>query len=305
MVSKALHLEAVSDMTANSFLAAFRRFVARRGICTDIYSDCGTHFVGASKEPKLLLHKSKLSLPKDLADNLANAGTHWHFIPPASPHFGGLWEAGVKSVKHHLKRVIGERILSFEELSTLLCQIESCLNSRPLCPLSSDPENCDPLTPAHFLIGEPTNFIPEESLLDLNINRQTRWKAIESMKQHFWKIWYCEYLNRLQARPKWLKSKNDAKIGDLVLIADDRCAPGQWAMGRIREIHPGSDGRVRVATIFSKQKLVKRPITKLCFLPIDNPINDDNNQNEITRPEGCDEETEPVPDRCESKHSGV
>ncbi|XP_061399248.1 uncharacterized protein LOC133334953 [Musca vetustissima] len=223
MVTKALHLEAVSDLTTTAFLAAFRRFISRRGECTDIYSDCGTNFVGASKELRVLHHKSTKSLPEELRHILNKNGTTWHFIPPASPNFGGLWEAGVKSVKYHLKRIVGDRVLSFEELSTLLSQIESCLNSRPLCPLSSDPSDYDALTPAHFLIGEPTNCIQEENLMDVNENRLDKWKRLERLKQHFWKRWHSEYLNRLQSRPKWLDEKRNAKIGDLVLIADERC----------------------------------------------------------------------------------
>ena len=113
--------------------AAFRRFISRRGACTDIYSDCGTNFVGASKELQVLLNKNKKSLPQDLIQTLTSICTEWHFIPPGSPNFGGLWEAGVKSVKYHLKRIMHDRILSFEVLATLLCQIESVLNSRPLC----------------------------------------------------------------------------------------------------------------------------------------------------------------------------
>ncbi|XP_065370933.1 uncharacterized protein LOC135963086 [Calliphora vicina] len=160
MCTKAIHLEAVTSLNVDAFLAAFRRFTARRGLCTDLYSDCGTNFVGANKELQVLYHRNKASLPEHLAETLANQGTKWHFIPPASPHFGGLWEAGVKSTKHHLRRIMKDRILTYEELSTLLAQIESCLNSRPLCPLSTDPTDADVLTPAHFLIGEPSICIP-------------------------------------------------------------------------------------------------------------------------------------------------
>lgn len=176
MVTKAIHLEAVSDLTTNGFLAAFKRFVSRRGHCSDIYSDCGTNFVGASKELQVLYQKTLKSCPEDLIHTLSFNGTQWHFNPPASPNFGGLWEAGVKSVKFHLKRILNDRVLSYEELSALLCQIESCLNSRPLCPLSPDPTDFNALTPAHFFIGEPTNCIPEERLLDVNISRLSRWK---------------------------------------------------------------------------------------------------------------------------------
>lgn len=71
MVTKAIHLEAVSDLTTKAFLAAFRRFVSRRGTCTDLYSDCGTNFVGASKELKVLHGKGKNSLPEELSQSLS------------------------------------------------------------------------------------------------------------------------------------------------------------------------------------------------------------------------------------------
>ncbi|XP_073847138.1 uncharacterized protein isoform X2 [Musca autumnalis] len=267
MVTKAIHLEAVTDLTTNAFLAAFRRFISRRGACTDLYSDCGTNFVGASKELEVIYNKAKNSLPEELLQALSLNGTDWHFIPPASPNFGGLWEAGVKSTKHHLKRIVNDRVLTFEELTTLLCQIESCLNSRPLAPLSIDPTNCDALTPAHFLVGEPTTCIQETSLLDTNINHLTRWKCVEKMKQHFWTRWRSEYLNSLQSRPKWLSPTSMPKVGDLVLIADERCGPGQWLLGRIQQTHPGADGYVRVVSVQTKNKIIKRPITKICLLP--------------------------------------
>lgn len=113
--------------------------------------------------------------------------TIWHFIPPALPNFGGLWEADVKSDKFYLKWIVHDRILSFEELPTLLCLIESCLNSRLLCSLSSDRSDFDKFTPAHFLIGEPTNCFQEETLLDVNTNQLTLWKCVEKRKHQFWR----------------------------------------------------------------------------------------------------------------------
>ncbi|XP_075157733.1 uncharacterized protein LOC142231000 [Haematobia irritans] len=282
MVTKAIHLEAVSNLTTSAFLAAFKRFVSRRGQCSDLYSDCGTNFVGASKELQVLHNENQKSLPEELRHALNLKCTTWHFIPPASPNFGGLWEAGVKSVKFHLKRLINDRILNFEELGTLLCQIESCLNSRPLCPLSPDPSSFEALTPAHFLLGEPTTCLQDECLLDTKPDLLSRWKTVEKLKQHFWKRWRNEYLNRLQARPKWLKSENEPKIGDLVLVVDDRCGPGQWLLGRVENIHPGPDGLIRVVSVLLKNKIIKRPISKICLLPENTAQNDIKSSNTET-----------------------
>jgi len=105
---------------------------------------------------------------------MADQGTHWRFNPPAAPHFGGLWEAAVKSVKHHLRRGIGETRLTFEEMATFLAKVEACLNSRPVQALSDDPEDLSALTPGYFLIGGPLNAMPEPSLLNVPANQLTR-----------------------------------------------------------------------------------------------------------------------------------
>ncbi|GFX80569.1 integrase catalytic domain-containing protein [Trichonephila clavipes] len=89
---------------------------------------------------------------------LASESAKRHFNPPAIPHFGDLREAEVKSFKSHLKRVVGNNILTKEEFFTLVTQVEAVLNSRPLFPLSEDPNDDLALTPAHFLIGSPSHL---------------------------------------------------------------------------------------------------------------------------------------------------
>ncbi|GBM35128.1 hypothetical protein AVEN_40350-1 [Araneus ventricosus] len=133
---------------------ALKRFIARRGKSSDICSDNGTNFVGANNKLRKILKDlfNKESAGK-IEDFIASEGIVWHFNPPATPHFGGLWEAGVKSLNSHLKRVVGNTVLTHEEFSTLVTQVEAVLNSRPLCNLSSDPNDDFVLTPAHFLVG--------------------------------------------------------------------------------------------------------------------------------------------------------
>ncbi|XP_015522346.2 uncharacterized protein LOC107226152 [Neodiprion lecontei] len=172
--TRAVHLEAASDYSTREFIDVYRRFVGRRGICATLYGDCGTNFVGASFELKKLLLEAGSS-SSDIARLLARDGTECRFSPPSAPHCGGLWEAAVKSVKYHLKRVIGESTLTFEEMSALLVQVEACLNSRPLCPLNDDVSNHSLLTPAHFLIGEPFKLVPEPSVFSIPDNRLARW----------------------------------------------------------------------------------------------------------------------------------
>lgn len=192
------------------------------------------------------------------------------FNPPISPHFGGLWEAGVKSIKYHLKRIIGESTLTFEEITTVLSQIEACLNSRPLSPMTSDSTDLEVLTPGHFLIGSSMLLPPEACLLSTIANRLQRWKLTQKMVQDFWKIWSTEYISRLQQRPKWMKMQDEIKIGQIVLVKDEQTSPCKWPLGRIHEVHPGKDNITRVVTIKANNKLIKRPVCKVSPLPIYN-----------------------------------
>lgn len=263
MFSKAIHLELVSDLSSTAFLAAFRRFTSRRGHCSELWSDQGTNFVGAAKELNRLLKNSEF-IP-EIVELLVNEETTWHFNPPGSPNFGGLWEAGVKSVKTHLKRVIGSSLLTFEEYATLLCQVEACVNSRPLTPISFSPSDDLPLTPGHFLIGEIPTLISEECAQRSPL---TRWKLVQRMLQDLWKRWSQEYLVTLSQRYRWPSKLPEPDVGSVVLVVDDRLPPGKWLLGRIVEKHPGNDGLTRVVTLKIKDKHLQRPINKLCPLPI-------------------------------------
>lgn len=267
--TKAIHLELVSDMTAASFISAFHRFGSRRGYPTDIYSDNGTNFVGASNQIDKELQVAISHLAPEIAELTAKHFVTWHFIPPASPNFGGLWEAGVKSTKHHLKRIVGKEILLFEEMNTVLIQIEGCLNSRPLCPMTSDPNDLSALTPAHFLIGEAITSTPRPSVLDINVNRLDRFQLMQRLTETFWKRWRQEYLSRLQQRPKWIATKPNIEIGDLVLVKNDNMPPSHWLLCRVTETTLGGDGLARVATIKTATTSIKRSVSKLCRLPVD------------------------------------
>ncbi|XP_063363671.1 uncharacterized protein LOC134652418 [Cydia amplana] len=269
---KCIHLELVSDLTSEAFIAAFKRFVARRGRCNHLWSDQGRNFVGANKELINAWKEAQLEFTGEISDSLAKDGTQWHFIPAYSPNFGGLWEAGVKSLKHHLKRIITSH-LTFEEFNTVLCEIEACLNSRPLCPIDNDDtDSIEPLTPGHFLIGEAPINVPSPDLKDVRMSSLSRWQHTQKLVRDLWCRWQQEYLSRLQQRPKWLKRVEEFKEGQIVLIKTDNLPPGKWALGRIVAKHPGPDHITRVYSVKSGDSVTKRPVTKLCLLPIE--IND-------------------------------
>jgi hypothetical protein len=224
-VTKAVHIEVITSLTTEAFIAALRRFIARRGKPRTISSDNGTNFQGAAnqlhKVYKMLHSSSEMARVQDF---LAKEGCDWKFIPPHAPHFLGLWEAAVKSMKYHLRRTFGSHIATYEELRTLLAEIEACLKSRPLCTLSDDPFNQTYLSPGHFLIGEPLTQLPSMDLTDIKCNRLSRWQLL----QQFWNQWSAEYLQGLQQCQRWQQHQSNLQPGNLVFVRKDNSTPLQW-----------------------------------------------------------------------------
>ncbi|XP_076661053.1 uncharacterized protein LOC143364799 [Halictus rubicundus] len=265
--SKAVHLEVVGDMTTEAFLAAFKRFIARRGICKNVYSDNGTNFVGADNEIIELLRV--LQEDEKARRFLTDKDITWHFIPALSPHFGGLWEAAVKSFKHHLKRVVGEELFTLEQFNTFVTEIEAILNSRPLTPLSSDPNDPSALTPGHLLIGSALTSLPEVDFTATSTNRLSKWQHIQKVKQDFWIRWSKEYIHHLNVRAKWTRGEHSIQVGTIVVLKDDHLPPMSWSLGRVEEIHPGRDGITRAVSVKTINGIYKRNVKQIAPLPLD------------------------------------
>lgn len=269
MSTKAIHIELVSELTTQAFLAALNRFIGRRGKPKNIYSDNGSNFKGANSE-LLKIYEFLSRHSEDIADNLASDLIKWHFIPASSPSFGGIWEAGIKSAKAHIKRIVGDTRLTFEEFATVLTKIEGILNSRPLCPLTQEPDDLLPLTPGHFLIGKPLTRLPDIDVTDVPINRLTKWQHLQAMSQHFWRRWQKEYLSELQVRVKWKQNfQNLIKAGTMVLVKNDNLPPMNWQLGRVLTLHPGKDGVTRVVDLKVNGGTITRAINRICALPIE------------------------------------
>ncbi|GFX75852.1 integrase catalytic domain-containing protein [Trichonephila clavipes] len=263
----AIHIEIVSDLTSDAFIATLKRFFSRRGKCAKLYSDNGKTFVGANKELKRFL-----KLIEDSDDNLAGflsaEGIEWKFIPPRAPSFGGLWEASVKSIKYHLRRVVSGSNLTYEEFLTVCIQIEGILNSRPLCPLSSNLDDLNALTPAHFLIGRSMTSVVEPNLIELKENALKKWQRITRLVQLIWNKWHRCYLSELQQRNKWQFKKQNVNVGDLVVLIEDNMPTFKWPLGRITEIYSGSDALIRVVKVKTQIGEYKRAISRVCLLPM-------------------------------------
>jgi hypothetical protein len=266
--TRALHLELVSELSSDCFLAALRRFIARRGGVSEIHSDNGTNFVGAQRKMATLREVSSSADFNNRADRyLGDRGIAWKFIPPGSPHMGGLWEAGVKSVKRHLAASLGDQVLTYEEFYTVLVQIEAVLNSRPITPVSSDPTDFEALTPGHFLLQEPMYMLPEEFEHGQG-GLGKRWSLLQQILGTFWRRWQSDYLITLQRRGKWTTKGGNIKEGDLVILKDPSRSPCRWRLGRISHCFPGTDDLVRVVEVKTKQGVYRRSIKDLCPLPM-------------------------------------
>ncbi|XP_045466737.1 uncharacterized protein LOC123675425 [Harmonia axyridis] len=251
------------------FSLALKRFVSRRGRPSIIYSDNGTNFKAASRE-LIELRRFISNHKEELEESFGQNDFNWKLIPPDYPHFGGLWEAGVKRMKYHLRRLTKDLVLTFEHLNTLLIEIEAILNSRPLFPLSDSPHDLLPLTPAHFLIGRSSSsYFHEPDVTHIAVNRLSLYQHLTQVKQHIWKRWSKEYISELQQRTKWRSNHGSLKINSLVLLKEDNAPLMHWKLGRIETIHFGSDGVGRIATIRTQGGVVQRSFPRICPLSIE------------------------------------
>ncbi|XP_058817141.1 uncharacterized protein LOC131680443 [Topomyia yanbarensis] len=295
MVTKAVHLELVSDLSTEGFIAALKRFVVRRGRPISVYCDNATNFSGAERELQALLKQFLNQQQREkIISFCADVTVGFHFIPARAPTFGGLWEAAVKALKHHLRRVVGTESLTSEAMQTVLCQIESCLNSRPLTAASEDPSDLGVLTPGHFLVGSALQSIPEPDLASVPCNRLSLWQAIQRKCQQFWKLWSTDYLHQLQQRTKNLYRQPNILVGKLVLLKDDNLPPLKWSLARVTAVRPGPDELVRVVSVkFPSGAIYDRPILKVCLLPINDTTADSATDSEETGGDPEDEQIQP------------
>lgn len=255
---RAVHLEITHSLDTDSFLAAFQRFVARRGRPKEVFSDNGTNLVAGAKELKKCIKEWNAS---KLADHFTKEELIWHFNPPTASHFGGVWESLIRSVRRILVKLLGEQVVSDETLLTIMAEVEKTLNDRPLWSPSDDPKDEQPLSPAHFLLLQSS---PLPMFQALEPSRRW-WKQANYLSEIFWKRWLKNYLPELQKRRKWSSRKDNLSPGDIVLVAEPTCR-GQWPLALVTQVHPDENGVVRVVSVKFRGKVLQRPIHKLCLL---------------------------------------
>lgn len=260
---RAVHIEIAHSLDTDSFLLALRRFIARRGQVREIYSDNGSNFTSGERELRDAI--SDWNQGK-IHNSLLQKNIKWSFNPPYGSHFGGIWERCIRTIRKILQALLREQITDDESLATLMCEVESIMNSRPITTVSSDPNDMEPLTPNHLLLLKseiipPPGLFKKEDLLS-----RRRWKQVQYLADIFWRRWSKEYLPLLQLRQKWVHPQRNLAVGDVVLVAGETSHRNSWPLGRVIETFPDKRGFVRRVKVRTKSAVYERPVDKLCLL---------------------------------------
>ena len=247
MVSRAIHVEALTSLDTSTFRLALRRFFAIRGTSTRLRSDHGTNFLGAKNQME---NDIDITALKRFAQN---EGCVWEFVPPYASHFAGVWERKVGAIKSVLSSSIqqaGLYSLSRDEFYTLIQEAANIVNRTPLCEVSSDPNDPFPVSPSTLLImrDEPSDSPPELfSEKDILQYGKLRWRRVQFLADQFWIRWKRNYISTVQARNKWRSVKINLKPGDIVLVRE-KSPRNSWPLARIVSVKVSKDDLVRLSS---------------------------------------------------------
>lgn len=270
LVIRAVHIEVLEEMSSSSFVNALRRFVALRGEVRVICSDCGTNFVGAVKE----LNASVIDVNDNILSNfMKKKGIQWKFNPPHASHMGGSWERLIGVARKILNSLLLDAKvtrLTHEVLVTLMAEVTSIINARPLAGIFYDPQEPYPLSPATLLTLKTTHTVDSFNLEEFSQKdlHKNQWRCVQYLSNCFWKRWKMEYLSSLQQRKKWQKDERNLTEGDLVLLRDNTLHRNDWPMGIIEKTHHSDDSRVRTieVRVGPERKIYRRPATEVVLL---------------------------------------
>ncbi|XP_058977373.1 uncharacterized protein LOC131802044 [Musca domestica] len=265
---RAIHLELAHDLSTDSCIIAIRNFINRRGVPTRIRSDNGTNFIGANEESKRFTEAFDANR---IQSELSKRGIEWIFNCPANPSEGGAWERMVQCVKKVLRHTLKEISPREHVLQSLLIEAENIVNSRPLTHLPISPDEEEPLTPNHFLIGSgnvaPTPPVNEPDGKLFSLKKQ--WRVLRCLRDRFWKRWIAEYLPTLTRRVKWCEYTQPISAGNVVFICDPNVPRSQWRRGLVTCVYTGTDGVPRRADVKTSSGVLQRPVSKLAVLDIE------------------------------------
>lgn len=255
-VSRAVHIDISKDYSTDSFLQVMRRFSSMRGWPCKVHSDNGTQLVAASKELKGVIEGiDKLQLQRFSVKH----GTDWQFTPADAPWMNGVTESLVKSVKKALNAVVGDQIMDFSELQTVMFEVSQIVNQRPIGRHPTNPEDGSYLCPNDLLLGRASSEVPQGPFRE-RVSSKYRLDYIQQIVQNFWKKWTRDYFPGLLVRQKWHVEKRNMKVGDVVVIQDTNAVRGEWKLGIVTKVHPSSDNMIRRVTVSYKNQCSKEAV---------------------------------------------
>ena len=263
MTVRAVHLEVVHSLSADSFISALRRFVSRRSNVAHLHSDNGSNFTGADR---IFCESIRDWNQHQIGGFLLQREIEWHFNTPLASHFGGAWERLIRSVRKVMRSLHSGATFSDEGLITLLTEVESIINSRPLTPISFVEDFDRPLTPKDLLVLQPDSGLPPVITRDSDTFFPQRWRHIQHYSDLFWKRWVKEYLPSLVPRQKWYDAKPNVRKGDIVILKNEDMPRSQWPLGRVIDTFADPKGFVRSVLVKTSTGNLKRPISKICVI---------------------------------------
>lgn len=203
----------------------------------------------------------------EINNQLSLRGFTWRFIPPAAPHFGGIYERKVQSVKRGLNVALSELFPSEETFTTAISHVINIINNTPISEISTDATEARALTPNDLILGRNNSTAVNVENLNLKLDRNS-WKTSHAIADRFWVRWVKECRPLLQRRTKWHNDHNALKLqqNDVVIIADETSKRNTWPLGIIVATHPGKDNKVRAATVRTSNGEFKRPVVKLILI---------------------------------------
>ncbi|XP_028967508.1 uncharacterized protein LOC100909245 [Galendromus occidentalis] len=259
-VVRGLHLEVAENLSAEAFISCFKRFIAARGVPHRINSDNGCNFVRSAKAMKALWD----NLREEQTQNfLGLREIEWSFNAPRAAWWGGQFERLIRTVKDCLRKTTNMHSIPLFDFLTVIKEIESIVNSRPLtnCPASVD--DFPPLTPSHFLTPSMPIALPAGQVTGAGIRPDTlvhAWKRREALLNDFWKRWRTEYLLCLKsAHERRTNKTGETAVGDVVLIHEDNINRLHWRLGRVVEILKSRDGQIRTCKVKTAGGVIEVP----------------------------------------------
>ena len=166
-----------------------------------------------------------------------------------------------------MKALLKEQVLDEEGLRTLMCEVESIVNGRPITKVSDDPRDYNALTPNHLLLLRGGSAMPPGTFSREDSYSCRRWRQVQYLCNLFWRRWTRDYLPSLQERQKWNKPQRNLAVNDIVLLLDENTPRSIWPLGRVIEVYSNrGDGLVRSAKVKTRSTELVRPVDKIVLL---------------------------------------